>query len=296
MQMNLLFMAHALNGFLMIGMPIALGMYLTRKFHYGWRLWFIGAAGFIISQVGHIPFNIFINNLFLKGSLPMPPPVYRSLILAIIAGLSAGIFEEGTRYLVMRFWAKDACSWRKGILLGAGHGGAEAILLGGLVFYAFIQMAAYQGADLSKLVPASQLAAAQQQITAYWSATWYDSLLGAVERLFTIPVQICFGVIVVQVFTRKRIYWLGAAVLWHTVIDASTVFVNGYLKSFAWGTYAVEGMIGLMSLVSIGIIFALRQAEPVEPEATLSGPLEPLSPTPKEVEETPENLDNSRFN
>ena len=289
-------MAHALNGLLMIGMPIALGIYLTRKFHYGWRLWFIGAAGFIISQVGHIPFNNLLNNLFLKGSLPMPPQAYRSLILAIIAGLSAGVFEEVTRYLVMRFWAKDARSWRKGVLLGAGHGGAEAILLGGLVFYAFIQMAAYQGADLSKLVPANQLAAAHQQITAYWSATWYDSLLGAVERFFTIPVQICFGVIVVQVFTRKRIYWLGAAILWHAAIDAVAVYFNGYFRSFGWGTYAVEGLIGIMSLISVGIIFALRQPEPAEPESALPALIEPLPLTPKQVEETPENLDNSRFN
>ncbi len=296
MQINLLFMAHALNGLLMIGMPIALGIYLTRKFHYGWRLWFIGAAGFIISQVGHIPFNNLLNNLFLKGSLPMPPQAYRSLILAIIAGLSAGVFEEVTRYLVMRFWAKDARSWRKGVLLGAGHGGTEAILLGGLVFYAFIQMAAYQGADLSKLVPANQLAAAQQQITAYWSATWYDSLLGAVERFFTIPVQICLGVIVVQVFTRKRIYWLGAAILWHATIDAVAVYSNGYFRSFGWGTYAVEGLIGIMSFISVGIIFALRQPEPAEPESAPPAPIEPLPLTSKQVEETSENLDNSRFN
>ena len=113
MQINLLFITHALNGLLMIGMPIALGIYLTRRFHYGWRLWFIGAASFVISQIGHIPFNNFLNSLFLKGNLPFPPVAYRSLIFAIIAGLSAGVFEEVTRYLVMRFWAKDARSCQK---------------------------------------------------------------------------------------------------------------------------------------------------------------------------------------
>ena len=41
MQTAVLFIAHALNGLLMIGMPIVLAIYLTRRFHFGWRLWYI---------------------------------------------------------------------------------------------------------------------------------------------------------------------------------------------------------------------------------------------------------------
>jgi uncharacterized membrane protein YhfC len=48
------FIAHLLNGLLMILLPIGLGIYLTRKLSLGWRLWWIGAGTFVLSQVGHI--------------------------------------------------------------------------------------------------------------------------------------------------------------------------------------------------------------------------------------------------
>ena len=36
--MNSPFFFHLLNGLLMVGMPLALAVYLTRRFHSGWRL------------------------------------------------------------------------------------------------------------------------------------------------------------------------------------------------------------------------------------------------------------------
>lgn len=294
--MDTLFIAHLLNGLLMMAMPILLGIYLTRRFHLGWRLWLIGAAGFIISQVLHIPFLSLANKFFAGSILAGRSDSFKLAFNAIYLGLAAGLFEEITRYLVMRWWAKGQRSWRSGVMLGAGHGGAEAFILGALVFYGFIQMVAYRNADLSKLVPASQLALAQQQVTAYWTATWYDSMLGAVERFFTIPVQICFGVMVMQVFTRRSFLWLGFAILWHAVIDGTVVYLSGILGTLPAKNYILEGIVAVFCLISIGILFALRQPEPVA-----EAPLPPVTPPPGQVlpvdtPETPENLDNSRFN
>ncbi|MGA2819508.1 MAG: YhfC family glutamic-type intramembrane protease [Anaerolineales bacterium] len=289
------YIAHALNWLLMIGMPLGLGVVLTRRFHFGWRLWFVGAAGFVISQVGHIPFNALLTALFSPGTLAHLPAGERLLVSAAILGLSAGLFEEITRFLVMLLWAKDARSWRKGVLLGAGHGGAEAIILGGLVLYAFLQMVAFRGADLSRLVPASQLALARQQITAYWSAPWYEDLLGALERLFTIPVQICLSVIVLQALTRNHLGWLGLAIGWHAIIDGMTVFLSGRLGGLPWGVYAIEGLVGVFSLISVGVLLALRQPEPPEGETTPVAPLRPFPRAPLEVEETPERLEQTRY-
>jgi uncharacterized membrane protein YhfC len=296
MTIDSLFISHALNGLLMIGMPVALGIYLNRKFRLGWRLWFIGAAGFIISQALHIPFNSLATRLFIKNFDASLPAAGQLLFNAIFLGLSAGLFEEITRYLVMRFWVKNARSWGNGVVLGAGHGGAEAIILGGLGLYAFIQLVALRNADLSKVIPAAQLAQVQAQLSAYWSMTWYTSLLGALERFFTIPIQICLAVMVMQVFTRKRLYWLGLAILWHAIIDAVAVYASGVFASYSWSAYVLEGIVGLFWLISLGILFALRRPEPTEPPQP---PLEPVAPAPfrpSEVKETPENLEDSRFN
>lgn len=74
MSINPLYLTHALNALLMIALPVALGIFLTRRFHLGWRLFFIGAATFILSQVGHIPFNLLVGSLYQRGVFPIPPP------------------------------------------------------------------------------------------------------------------------------------------------------------------------------------------------------------------------------
>ena len=286
--MDILFWAHLLNGLLMIAMPIGLAIYLTRRWKLGWRLWFIGAGTFILSQVGHIPFNSAAGALLNRTAMVDWSKPNQLIFNAIFLGLSAGLFEELFRYGMFRWWAKDARSWRKGVLAGAGHGGVEAIILGILVLYSFMQLAAYRNVDLAAIVPAAQLEVAQGQITTYWSATWYASLLGALERFFTIPVQIAFSVIVMQTFTRKQWFWVWLAVLYHALIDASVVYLLQPL-----GMYGVEALAGGFAVLSVIIIFSLRQPEPDNPQpvSVSSMPMPKLEP----VEETPDNLDNSKY-
>ena len=286
--MDILFWAHLLNGLLMIAMPIGLAIYLTRRWKLGWGLWFIGAGTFILSQVGHIPFNSAAGALLNRTAMVNWSKPNQLIFNAIFLGLSAGLFEELFRYGMFRWWAKDARSWQKGVLAGAGHGGVEAIILGILVLYSFMQLAAYRNVDLATIVPAAQLEVAQGQITTYWSATWYASLLGALERFFTIPVQIAFSVIVMQTFTRKQWFWVWLAVLYHALIDASVVYLLQPL-----GMYGVEALAGGFAVLSVIIIFSLRQPEPDNPEpvSVSSKPMPKLEP----VEETPDNLDNSKY-
>lgn len=287
--MDLQFIAHLLNPLLMIAMPLGLAIYLTRRFKLGWRVWWIGAAVFVLSQVGHIPFNALINPLFNSASVLALPVNSQIILKAVFLGLSAGLFEELFRYGMFRWWARDARSWKKGLLAGAGHGGAEAILIGILSLYTFIQLAALRDMDLSKVIPADQLALAQQQVQGFWSMGLGVSLLGALERLFTIPIQISLAVLVLQTFTRKKWYWVWLAVLYHAVIDATAVIVPTYINVL-W----VEAFVAFFSMVSIGLIFLLRQPEqpvPVPPEP----PAMPVEFTAKPVDESKDNLDKTRY-
>jgi len=292
---SILYITFPLSAVLIIALAVGLGIFLTRKFHLGWRLWWIGAATFTLSQVFHIPFNGLLNNLIRNGSIPLPiMPLQETIALAVIYGLSAGVFESVARYLAYRFWAKEARSWPRGLLLGAGHGGIEAIFIALLIAYTFVQMAVLRNADLSTIVPAEQLALAEQQVAAYWATPWHLSLLGAVERLFTLPLHLALSVIVLQVFTRRQIRWLFLAILWHAFVDG---FGAVYVPS-VHGTLWAEAVLGVLALISIAIIFALRRSEPEsEPEAVSPAPAGPalnaFSLPP--VEETEENLDKSRF-
>jgi uncharacterized membrane protein YhfC len=260
--MDILFVSHLLNSLLMIGIPIALAVALLRIWKLPARVWWIGAATFIISQVGHIPFNLIAGKLFNQSTVIISwNPTNQLIFNSIFAGLSAGLFEECARYIVLRWWLKDARSWRSGILFGAGHGGAEAIILGAITLYSFIQLALLRYADLTAIFPASQLSQAQQQVHTYWSLSWYASLLGALERFFTIPAQIALAVMVMQVFLRKNIVWLFAAIGYHALLDAVAVFGQVHLNP-----YQLEGVIGLSAVLSIGIIFLLRSPHGTEIE------------------------------
>jgi uncharacterized membrane protein YhfC len=285
--MGILVFAHLLNGVLMIAMPVGLAIHLAHYWKMGARIWWIGVATFILAQIVHIPVNWSVSRLLNQTGMVSWDPTAQLIFNAVFLGLSAGIFEEGARYLVLRWWAKDARSWRNGVLFGAGHGGAEAIILGALVIYAFLQMMSLKNADLAKIVPASQLALAQGQVTAYWSTTWYNALLGALERFFTIPCQIAMAVMVMQVFTRKQHFWLLVAIGYHALLDGAAVLGQRYL-----GALELEAVVGLFAIISVVIIFLLRQSEPADIVPTSTAMIVPI---PGSVQETSENLESTRY-
>lgn len=291
--MNLITLTHALNFILMFALAFGIGAFISRKYKVGWRLFWIGAATFILSQVGHLPFNAGLTQLFRQGVLPSPPASWQLPFNAIVLGLSAGLWEELTRYAVYRWWAKEARSWRKGLMLGAGHGGIEAALVGGLVLITFINMLAARSMDLSSVYTGDQLALAQEQVTSYWNAAWYEPLAGALERAFTIPAHITFSILVLQVFTRRQIRWLWAAVGWHALIDAGAV----YLAS-TFGVWPTEAALGGVALFNLWLIWRLRQPEPEEPEPDMLETPPPLTADQvnlQPVDENSVNIDESRF-
>lgn len=285
----MLTVTYALNFLLMLALPLLLGWYLARRYGLAWRLYIVGAVTWVLSQVFHIPFNAGLTLAFRNGLLPSPPEQWQLPFNAVVLGLSAGLFEESARYLVLRFSLKEARSWRKALMFGAGHGGVEAIVTGVLAGVSFINLVVIrQNPELLSTLPADQLALAQQQVAEYWSAPVYMSLLGAVERLFTLPVHLALAVLVMQVFLRGQIRWLFAAILWHTLTNAIAVYVLG-----THGALLTEAAVGVVALLSLGIIFALRSPEP-EPPSPPPGDDTP-SPRPLDLKPSAETLERSRY-
>jgi uncharacterized membrane protein YhfC len=122
----------------------------------------------------------------------------------------------------------------------------------------------------------------------YWSASWYASLLGALERLFSIPCQIAMAVMVMQVFTRKHIHWLFLAIGYHALLDASAVVNIKYI-----GVYWTEAVVAGFALLSLVLIFLLRQPEPAEDISSVTSVMTLSMPEPPE--ETLENLEKTRY-
>lgn len=268
--MEPLFITHILNALLMMGLPLLLAIFLKRRYKHSWVLFFSGVVGFIVSQVGHIPFNYLLTLLFQRSVLPAPPQEYQLIFNAIVLGLSAGLWEELVRYGTLRWWiGKNVRTWSQALFFGNGWGGIEAVILGGLALLAFFQLLAMRNIDISGLIPAAQLDLVRQQIEAYWTMPWYTSLMGAYERAWTLIIQISFTVLVLQAFTRGKIIWVWLAVAWHALIDALAVYIAG-----TSGFVAAEVAVTIAGLISLGLIFALRQPEAIEV------PPQPLEPLP----------------
>jgi uncharacterized membrane protein YhfC len=279
-----------LNAALMIGLPLGLGIYLARSFRHGWRFILIGAATFLGSQVLHIPFNAWILSPMLSRlGIVQPWTGWQLGVAAVALGLSAGIFEEGARYLVLRRWLRDARTWGQGVMFGAGHGGAEAVALGLLALYGLFQAMAYRDADLSSLVTPDQLGAAQTQLRAYWAAPATLVMLGSLERAIALCVQVSLAVVVLQAVVRRNAAWLGLAIGWHALVDASAVAVVG-----SWGPYWTEAFLAGLAAISVFVLFKLRQREmPAGPPSKAP----PIQTAENEATASPrtEAIEDSRF-
>jgi len=196
------------NSFLMIAIPLALGVILVRWLKVEWKYFGMGAIVFVASQVLHIPFNLWLLSPGIERlGFATAQTGMGLVIVAVLYGLSAGVFEELARYFAYRYWVKDARNWSAGLMFGAGHGGIEAILLGALATYGLIQALLYMNADLTTIVPADQVELAAAQLEAYWSLPWYLAIMGAVERVGAICIHLSASILVLQVFSRRNHLW-----------------------------------------------------------------------------------------
>lgn len=243
-----------INAGLMVLLPFVAGFALSGRVETAFKVVGVGVLTFLGAQALHIPFNQFLLNPAIARWGLRGGGWERASLLALLYGLSAGVFEEGARYLAYRFWLRRERSWREGIVFGLGHGGVESVLLGLLAFYALGQAVAYRGGELELMLPPGQVDLARAQLEAYWGMPWYDSLLGVVERVAALSFHIGAAVIVLQGLKRDRIFWLGLAVIWHTLLDAVAVF-----GVQAWGIYEVEGVLLTFGVLSWVVIYLLRE-------------------------------------
>ena len=252
----MLYITYILDILLMIAIPIALGIFLVRKFDLEGRWWWIGAIVYIISQIILQPLenyviNPYLNNLSYSSNLPS---VGVLILGGLILGLSSGVCEELLRYAMFRWWTKDARTFESSLLLGTGHGGAASIALACVVFYNFVNMAFFRNKDLTTQVPADQVQMFQSLLSAFWSAPWYYTLREAIGQIFMLTIEISLAVMVLQTFIRKQWYWVLLAICFHSLVESARVIAMNLYSN----EYVINGVLGVFAICSVVIILALR--------------------------------------
>jgi uncharacterized membrane protein YhfC len=285
-QLNpLLIASYAVTVLIDIGTPVAVAVFLARRYRASWRYWLYGVLVFLVSQVlTRVPVMIFVQT---RPSVQaaLAKPVWFWLFL-FAAAFTAGLFEEGGRWLAFRFLVRPAeRTWRNALMLGAGHGGLESILIGlvalaGLAIYVAITLLPPEAFGSA----ASHIEGARKELA---DLSGWEPLLGGWERFCTVFIHLGLTVLVLQAFRRGPVWWwlaLGA----HTLVDFTTV---GFLREAqrAWGSHRAllltEALVLVYGLLSLWIIVALRPGPEeklpaaAEPAPVVEGPAEPAAGT-----------------
>ena len=277
-----------LNALLMAGIPCLLAVILIRRGNDGFRPIGIGIAAFVLSQVGHIPFNQFVLLPALDGwGIGAAQSGWKLAALGIAVGLSAGIFEETARYLSFRFWLNKEPNAMIPIKYAVGHGGIEAFLLGILALYALIQVLTLGGEGSLNSFPPDQADLIRTQISAYWNVDWQHSLLGAWERVSALSFHVGASLMIYKSVREKKPSWVAIAVLGHTMLNAFAVISSQKLDFVL-----LESILFIFALGWLFWAWTLRVRD-VE-ELMLELPL-PGETRLQKQQITPEQLEESRY-
>jgi uncharacterized membrane protein YhfC len=237
--------------------PIVLAVVARRKLRLGWRYVAYGAIVFFVFQlVTRVPAVQLIQSA-IGPQLEASPVLTWTWLVAL--ALSAGVFEEVGRYVGYRFlMRREDKTWSKAVMFGIGHGGLEsALLVGGLMVLALISLWAAANGGLNQL-PDDQRAAATQQLQALNAQPGWAALFGAWERLWTVPIQIAFSVLVLQVFRRGQLVWLVWAILGHAFVDLAAVGLQQILGQGLTTSVLIEAVVAVFGLMALWIIWRLR--------------------------------------
>lgn len=259
-------MALILNALVMMALPLAAALLVRRTTRGRWAWLAIGATAFVGSQVVHLPLLLSVwPSLTRAGVLPG----FGATANAIVAGVLAAACEEPARALAFRFGLRGERGRRAALTVGAGHGGIEAAILGGLALLEAINILAARGLSAEQLVALGMTpdaaAATVPQVAQALAMPWYDVFGGAFERAITIPFHIACSIWVMAALRRRRAWPFVVALVAHASVDASV----GLLGEAGQSGWALELELAAMAVPFAVLTFVwASRAEPAQADAS----------------------------
>ncbi len=255
----MIYFLFTLSVFVMIGMPIGAAVFWRRRFRVPWLYFVIGILTFLGAQVVHIPLNELLSrvNLLPEGALEGG----RLIQAAIVLGLTAGLTEELAR--TVGYWiVKKARRLPDGIMFGLGHGGIEAMVIGG-VFLAASAGALWFVQQNGGSIPgatAEQLTAVNEQLDLITQSPLLI-LASVLERIIAMTLHVILSIMVLQAFTRRQWLYIVAAILYHATVNAVAVYSGTQLDN----VWLIEGLIALMLVPGLIWLWQLMKRADMKP-------------------------------
>lgn len=230
---------------IVIGLLLTFGpaIFLAKKYKTSSRAYVIGVVTMII--FAYIIEGLF--NITIAG-MPVGQTIYSNVFIkAVYGAFMAALFEEGGRFVAMRFWLhREKSNDLNAFMYGCGHGGLEAFTIlvysmGVTVYYALLIKNGQLDSMMSTIDENSKnVLIMQAETIAGTNSLVY--LVAAFERLAALATQLSLSMFVwLGVRKPEKRYYIAIAFVAHFIED----FIAGYLgtKSIA----VTEIIIGLMS-------------------------------------------------
>jgi uncharacterized membrane protein YhfC len=203
-----------------------------------WAYFGIGVATFFVMQVVlRIPL-VQLAGMALGNSL-QSSKVLLFTWLGMLS-LTAGLAEEGGRYLALRYLFKPPHRFAGGVMYGLGHGGIELLLFGVVTMVSNTVLC---------ILPAEQLPAAvagvKEQVM---TMALHLPFVSAAERVMGLLLQIALSLVVLRAVNRRGegAKWLGIAIALHFTINFMAVAMAQFTS-----IYVVEGCLALVTVALV---------------------------------------------
>ena len=242
-----------------IGIPILLMVLSARRHRGTLRAVFTGAVCFV---VGAMILESLLHRLVLTvlvPDLPLYPVAY------ILYGcLAAGVFEETARLVGLSLLTRRDTSPIIGFAYGVGHGGVEAILIGGLNavnnIATIVMVNSGQTDTLLNGFSGDTLALALAQLEQLAQTPSPLFLASGLERMVTLAFHIALSMLVWMVVARHIPQWgFGIAILLHAGMDVFAMLYQLGVITNIWLTEAALAV--LVPVVCIGIWRVYKKTE-----------------------------------
>ena len=233
--------------------PIMLVIIGNKKYKASLSSFFIGAGVFvlfamILEQFLHI-LVIFVLGLNANDN----PWLYR-----IYGAAAAAIFEETGRIVAMKVFMKNKLDFPNAFMYGIGHGGVEAIIIGGIANIGnLITMLMINSGVLQQslaVLSAEEKAESIKQMSALWTTSPDMFFASGIERVCAVILQISLSLIIYKGLKAHKKEIVAIAFGIHFVVDFIAVVCSTRIN-----VWLIELIVAVMSIATFVLAHKLNK-------------------------------------
>ncbi len=245
-------------------LPIGLFIFFRRKYNAKIIPLCVGVAAFIVfAQILEQFVHLIVLHPDVNGNIALKSQPFLYMLYGC---MMAGIFEETARFISFNILKKKYHGIQTALSYGVGHGGIEAVLIGGASMISNIALSFMINSGsigtITSTLSGSSLSQMNTVIASLVSTEPYMFAVAGIERIFALAIQISLSIIVFY-SVYKNIRWLyPVAISLHAIIDIpAALSQTGVITN----VFVIEGIVMVLAVATciIGVLVHRKLKETV---------------------------------